>query len=310
MLAIATLAPLACSRAAPPPPAPPSWDPQAKTQTLRYEAPASPLHHTIEFELTHTSLGLYVEAKLGLRCAVTLTADGDQLRTQWSVDEVTDLSLEGSGDPAEADEVRALLGDHGKGAVSSDDRGVLDLAATEQAPENIARREALAQLSGPAGRLLLRTIEDQLRLPRLPATALTLNEPVELEEESETVLADADQVLPTTTVHRFTLRSVSEAGLAEVAIEQATVAEADPELEAEDEVDSEPKAKSKAKSNEAEEDEPLPARMEIRSRGMLVFDLKENLPVSVQLTATQQFVLGDNEVERSLTVRSEYGHGK
>lgn len=290
----------ACGPKKPPPSPPPAQPVATDAIELRYAAPDGAVRHELELELNHTSVGLYVEAKLALRCEVKLGREGeDRLRADWTIVEVPTLTLEGSAAPAERDELNVLLLRDGRGTQFFGPTGVPDLAANEQATANVARQQAAARLSSPAGRLLLRTVTDQLRLPKIPTATLRIGEPVEVEEEFETVLADSKQVLPTTTVNRFTLRHIGDDGIAEIAIEHATVAEAAaPEPVAEDDPE---------RAAPSEELEPVvTARMELRGRGTLRFDVERGLPVSLETTGTQWFEVGEQEVERSLTVRSRY----
>ena len=45
---------------------------------------------------------------------------------------------------------------------------------------------------------------------------------------------------------------------------------------------------------------------EIRAEGTLLFDVERGVPVSYELSRTEQFAIGDDEVERSLLVRSQW----
>jgi hypothetical protein len=259
----------------------------AATDAVELRYAAQPLVQDVELELTHTSVGQYVEANLQLQAALELAIEGDVLRTRWTLQGVKELALTGTVAPDEHHQARGLLLARGKGMVIGDVRGVVDTAATEADAINVARQGALDAKAPPSGVLLMTVLAEQIRLPRLPAQPLRVGEPVELEEESETVVVDADAelVLPTTTVHRFTLRRIDEAGasaVAEIAIEIASVAQ--PEGEA-------PEAT---------------ARVESRTEGTLLFDLDQGIPVSLELTRTESFEVGEATAERSLRVRSQF----
>ncbi|MCA9649365.1 MAG: hypothetical protein KC501_05620 [Myxococcales bacterium] len=277
-LVAALLGPGSCGRSGPPPTPPTGSDPATDGVLLRHAPTIAPLRHELELELTHTSLGLYLEAKVGLHASLSTAAEADGLRSTWTLEEAPTLELVGTVEDGDRQAVRARLSKHTSATSLADDRGVSD----PDSPEPLATEGESSRAAG----LLLTAVGEQLRLPRLPEAPLRLDTPVEQEEESETVLTDAGEVLPTTTVRRYTLRSVKE-GVAEVAVELATVAERVPA-----------------------EDEPAPAedalRMETRAEGTLLFDLERGLPVSLELSRSEHFELGDQEVERSLLVRSRY----
>ncbi|MCH9685945.1 MAG: hypothetical protein K0V04_31210 [Deltaproteobacteria bacterium] len=280
---------LGCGRATPPP-SPPSEAIDPNSVLLRYAAPATVLEQQLQLDLTHTSVGSYVEATLRLRAALELETKGEALHVAWALSDIETLELGGTAEPEDTASSRTLLMDHGQGSTVSDVHGQLDALATSAAAPNAARERALSGEDGappsPIGVLLMTALEEQLRLPRLPTQALALDQPVEIEEESETVLADAELVLPTTTVLRFTLRSVDDAGIASVAVELASVAQPDTDPDAED---SGPRV-----------------RLETRSEGTLLFDVQQGIPVSLALTRNELIQLGERQGERSLNSNSQY----
>ncbi|MEM9454755.1 MAG: hypothetical protein AAGF11_11285 [Myxococcota bacterium] len=261
---------------------------------LRYAVPQASLQQELALQLTRTRLGLYIEADLEARAELRLSERGSALETRWTVTDVPALTLDGTVEPGEADRVRVLLEAQGQGTVIGDAHGVLDGAATDADPVNVARMTALATEQTPpsaGGAILMTVLSEQLRLPRLPNTALMPGKPAEFEEESETVVTDADLVLPTTSVYRFTLRKVepvADTRVAEVDLVVASVAqpEVDPELEPEDA-------------------EPA-AELESRAEGTLVFDLDRNVPVSMELSRTDSLRIGDQEVEQTLQIQTSF----
>jgi hypothetical protein len=166
--------------------------------------------------------------------------------------------------------------------------GVVDTTATEADPINVARLAAIDAKAPPTGVLLLEVLAELLRLPRLPAGPLRPGEQAELEEESETVLVSGgvELVLPTTTVYRFTLRGIDEQGGARVAELELGIA-------------------SVAEPHEGETAEPS-ARLEIRTEGTLELDLDTGVPVSLDLTRSESFAVGETTGERSMTLRSRF----
>ncbi len=289
----------ACGPSKPPTTSPTAATPDG-TVLLRYAAPSGALQQDLSLELTHASVGSYVEATLELRAAITMAAQGDGLQVDWELQDIATLDLGGTVQPEDTPLTQALLLTHGKGTTIGDAHGLLDPGATDAAASNKARAQALIgppnQAPPAAGVLLMTLLEQQLQLPRLPAQPLRPDEPVELEEESETVLADSDLVLPTTTVLRFTLRGV-EAGVAEVAVERASVAQPDV---APLDVDAEPQDPQSEQARE-------PAvRLVSRIAGTLLFDVQQGIPVSLSLSGTETIQIGDQEGERSLSVRSAY----
>ena len=110
---------------------------------------------------------------------------------------------------------------------------------------------------------------------------------MELEEESETVVVNAgvELVLPTTTVHRFTLRGIDVQGgsrVADLELEVASVAEPP-----------------------GDATEPA-ARLVSRTEGTLLFDLDAGAPVSLNLSRTEEFAVGETTGERTVTLRSRF----
>lgn len=279
-----------------PPPQPPA-DPNAAGLVLRYEAAAAPLRQQLELQLTHTRLGLYVEAGLEVRAELRLGDEGEALRTGWTLVDVPRLELDGAIEPDDVDQVRALLTLHGQGVIVGDRYGLTDTAATNADPTNAARKAALAgpaDAAPPTGPVLLDVLGDQLRLPRLPPRPLERGTPVEVVEESETVLVDFDLVLPTTTVHRFTLRRVEVIDgvrVADVEVVIASVAQLDADPNADD-----------------DDATPVEADAELRtqSEGTLMFDVDHGLPQSLELTHTETLRVGDQELEQSYQVRSTF----
>jgi hypothetical protein len=274
----------ACGRPTPGP-QPPVEAPAAAGVTLRYATQR--LVEDAEFQLTHTQVGQYVEANTGLSAALELAVEGEELRTRWSLQAVEGLTLTGTVAPDEHHQARGFLLTRGKGVAIGDVYGVVDPVATDADAVNVARLQAMGGAAPPAGVLLLGALAEQLRLPRLPAEPLRVGEPVELEEESETVVTgtDTELVLPTTTVYRFTLRRIEGEGasaLAEVAIAIASVAQ--PEGEAPAGV----------------------ARLESRTEGTLLFDLAHGAPVSLELTRSESFEVGEATGERSMLMRSRF----
>jgi hypothetical protein len=286
LLVVVAVAVAACGPKPAPPKPPPVETPASDTVELRYAA--GPLVQDVELELTDTRVGQYIEAKARLAAALELSLAGDVLRAQWSLQTVEALELTGTVAPNEHHEARGLLLARGKGLSVGDVRGVVDTAATDADPINVARLDAVDAKVPPAGVLLMEVLAEQLRLPRLPAKPLRVGERVELEEESETVLlvnTGAELVLPTTTVHRFTLRSIDEQGgsrVASVQLEVASVAEP-----------------------QGEAAEPA-ARLESRTEGTLLFDLDQGVPVSLDLSRTETFAVGEATGERSVTLRSRF----
>ncbi|MCA9704927.1 MAG: hypothetical protein KDK70_03645 [Myxococcales bacterium] len=276
------------------PPQPPT-EPDSSGIVLRHAARDRPVEQDLELQLTQTRLGQYLEADVRVRAELRVEAGkGDALRTSWALVEVPTLELTGTVEPGDVDRLRTLLLGQGKGAAILDAHGLLDAAATDADPLNTARDRAVAAPQVPAvtGALLMSTIAEQLRLPRLPVEALELDTPVELAEESETVVTDLDLVLPTTTVHRFTLRKVETiagARVAEIEVVIASVAEPEVDL-------AEPEAKPS----------PPAAELESRAEGTLIFDLDGHLPVSLELSRTESFRFGDKELERTLQVRATF----
>lgn len=274
----------ACGPKPAPTPRPPVEAPVSDALDLRYTAGS--LVHDVELELTETRVGRYVEAKVRLTAGLALVLTGDVLRAEWALQTVEPLELTGTVAPDEHHKARGLLLTRGKGAAIGDVRGVVDTDATDADPINAARLAALDVKAPPAGVLLLEVLAEQLRLPRLPAGPLREGEQVELEEESETVVVDGgtEITLPTTTVHRITLRGIDEhegTRLAELAFEVVSVAEP---------------------AGDAGES----ARVEIRSEGTLSFDVAAGVPVSLDLSRTETFQLGEVTGERSLALRSRY----
>lgn len=277
-----------------PPPQPPQEPSEPEGVTLRYMATEQPLQQDVQLQLTQTRLGLYIEADLKVTAELRLAAEGEGLRTQWAVLDVSDLSLTGTVEPGDVDRVRTLLTEQAKGTTLTDAHGLVDVDATAAESANQARAQAVSGKDAPAAAsLLMSALAEQLRLPQLPAAPLRPGEPLEIAEESETVVTDAELVLPTTTVHRFTLARVDElqsGRLAEIALVIASVAQ--PELDPEAET-------------EAEETEPA-AELQSQAEGTLVFDLDRNLPVSLELSGTETLRIGEQEVERSLQVRATF----
>lgn len=275
----------ACGPPKPPPPKPPVEAPASDAVELRYR-PAS-LVQDLELELTETRVGRYVEAEAKLSAALELSLAGDVLRTQWTLQELQPLELTGTVAPDEHHKARGLLLARGKGLALGDVHGVVDTTATEADAINMARLAALDPKAPPAGVLLLEVLAELLPLPRLPAAPLRPGEEAELEEESETVLvvAGAELVLPTTTVYRFTLRGIDEQDGARVAELELGIA-------------------SVAEPHDAAA-EPS-ARLEIRTQGTLELDLDAGVPVSLDLTRSESFAVGEATGERSITLRSRF----
>lgn len=267
-----------CGRSALPTTTPEATGPREQGVQLRYRSTPAPLRHELELDVTHTSLGLYLEAKIAIEATLSTTLKGRALSTEWTVQQVSALELVGTVDERDDQGIRTVLTDHGGSSGRADDRGFLHDGTSH---EGLVRAATDAGLSAAAV-VLLTAIDQHARLPLLPEDALAPNVPVEHEEESETVLTDLGTVLPTTTVVRYTLRGVDELGVAEIAIERASVAESGPEAEGE------------------------PMQRQTRATGMLLFDVERGLPVSLELSQTEQIVVGEQEVERTVLVRSRY----
>jgi len=281
----------ACPSSSPPPIQPQEADPLPKGLVLGYGTVGAPLYQELELELTHTALGQFIEAKLDVGATLTPMVEGDALRVKWALQDVGTLDLDGVFAEGEAEQMRGLLTDYGKGISVADLHGVVDVDATDATPFNVARATQLADLKGPANQLLLAAVFAEIGLPRLPPVPLLLDEAVEFEEESETVITDSGLVLPTTTLHRFTLRDAQEDGVVQIAIALVSVAESDaPDPEA----------------DAAVEQEGPAIRVEIEAEGRLLFDTQAGIPVSLELNRTELFQIGEQEVERSLFVRSRY----
>jgi hypothetical protein len=278
----------ACGPSKPPPATkPPAQAPPVSDAVeLRYAARA--LAQDLELELTDTRVGHYVEARLRLAATLELAVEGKVLRSRWSLAGVDALELTGTVAANEHHEARGMLLTKGSGVAIGDVHGVVDQAATDADPVNVARIAAMgAKKAPPAGVLLLGVLAELIRLPRLPDRPLRVGEPVELEEESETVVVDADTelVLPTTTVYRFTLRRLDEQGTSRVAeIELQIASLAQPEGDAA---------------------EPV-ARLESRAEGTLLLDVDQGVPVSLELSRTESFTVGEAARERSVTLRSRF----
>lgn len=285
VLLVVVAAAVAACGPTPPPPKPPAEAPASTAVELRYAA--QPLAQDVELQLTDTRVGRYVEADVRLGATLELAVAGPVLRTGWSLTTVDALTLTGTVAPDEHHKARGFLLTRGNGVAIGDLHGVVDTAATDADPQNVARRSAMDAKAPPAGVLLLEVLAEQLLLPRLPAGPLELGERTELEEESETVvtLEGTELVLPTTTVHRFTLRRIDDRGasrVAEIQLEVASVAEP-----------------------QGEAGEPA-ARIEGRSEGTLLFDLDHGVPVSLELSRTESFTVGEATGERSVTLRSRF----
>lgn len=256
--------------------------PREQGVQLRYRSTPAPLRHELELDLTHTSLGLYVEAKIGIDATLSATVQGQALSTEWTVQQVSALELVGTVDERDDQGIRTMLADHGASSGRADTRGfAYDHDHDRASPDGLARAATDAGLSAAAV-VLLTAVDQHARLPLLPEDSLSPDVPLEQEEESETVLTDLGTVLPTTTVVRYTLRGVDELGVAEIAIERASVAESGPEAKGE------------------------PMQLETRATGVLLFDVERGLPVSLELSQTEQIVVGEQEVERTVLVRSTY----
>ncbi len=276
----------------------PALNPTAATDAergirLRYLGEETTLEQETELQLTHTSVGQYVDASLKLTAGISLKTDGERLTTDWRIRGIDPLELEGTTAPGDVEKARELLLAHGKGGAIGDPFGVIDVAATDALPLNQIRTEALTDptAGSPAAALVMGVLAEQLRLPRLPPDLLEPGTPVVVEEESETVVTDAELVLPTTTVYRYTLLKVDDSGtrrVAELSIEIANVAQSEGGPEDEDE-DTEPEAKLESKVD-----------------GTLLFDVDQGLPVSVELNRSETFKVGKLEGERSLLVRTQY----
>lgn len=278
-----------CGRSTTPTTPPTTTDPTEDGIRLSYTPTGAPLHHELTVELTHTSLGLYLEAKVGAEAELSTRVQGSGLRSTWTLRELSTLELSGTVGKGDPEAVRSLLTSHGPIDTDTDDRGV----ASSPGEEEPLVRAGTAEGLSPSAMLVLAALGEPTRLPRLPAEPLRLGEPVEHEEESETVLTDAGTVLPTTTVHRYTLRGVDDTGVAEVAIELASVAESD--------------AAEDADADASGDAEPAPTmRVEIRAQGTLLFDVEHGLPLSLELSRSEQFEVGEQEVERSLLTRSRW----
>lgn len=284
VLVLMALASGGCPRNEPPTQVP-IEQPASDVLELRYAAePAQFLTQALELELTDTRVGQYVEATLKLDATLELAGEGDRLRTSWSLTQVDALDLTGTVEPDEVERSRTLLLDLGRGVVVSDVRGTPDLAAIDADASKTRREDAMGSDAPPSGVLLMTVLAEQLRLPRLPTRDLRIGEPLEVEEESEVVIAGTDLVLPTTTVHRFTVRRVDDSGpsrVAEIAIEIVSIAE-------------------------PEEGTEIDARLETRVEGTLLFDVDAGAPVSMELSRTESFRVGEAEGERSVHARSQY----
>lgn len=283
LLVALAVAPGACGRPAPAT-QPPLETPVDTAVELRYLA--QPLLEEVELQLTQTSVGQYIEAELRVHAALELTLDGDVLSTRWSLRDVDALTLTGTVAPDESAQTQALLAERGTGLAIADAHGVIDLDATAADPVNVARLAAMSGQAPPAGVLLMALLAEQLRLPRLPTKSLERGETFEIEEESETVIDSgaALLVLPTTTVHRFTLRDIDESSagsVAELAVVMASIAQLD-------------------------DDAPEAARIETRTEGTLLFDLDHGAPVSLELSRTETFAVGEVEGERSMSLRARF----
>jgi hypothetical protein len=285
VLLVVLAAALAACGPKPSPPKPPVETPVSDTVELRYVAGS--VVQDVELELTETRVGQYVEAEARLTVALELSLAGEVLRTAWSLQAVEPLKLTGTVTPDEHHKARGLLLARGKGLAIGDVHGVIDTDATAADPINVERLAAMNATAPPAGVLLTSVLAELVPLPRLPAGPLRVGERAEVEEESETVVMaeGIELVLPTTTVHRFTLRGIEDQGgarVAELQLEVASVAEPqDPATE------------------------PA-ARLESRTEGTLLFDLDAGVPVSLDLTHSETFTLGETTGERSVTLRSRF----
>ncbi len=286
----------ACQRNAPPPTPPAA--PASDGNTPRYAAQATPVTQAIALSLTHTRLGLYVEATLEATATLTVSAKGDALRNAWAIQEVAALEVDGTLEAGELDKIRALV-DESQGVAITDLHGLVDPTATDADPTNVARHEAVARGPVAAG-LVMHVLAAHLSLPRVPASDLKLDAPAEIEEESETALGgETDLVMPTTTVYRYTLRGIETidgARVAEIEVVIASVAQPDLEVDNPDAENPEPPP---------EDAEPA-AELKSESNGTLMFDLDHGVPVSLELTHTESIRVGEQESEQSVQVRSTY----
>lgn len=286
LLVVLAAAVAACGPKPPPPKPPVEETPASDAVELRY-ADGSVIQE-VELELTETRVGQYVEAAAKATAALELSLAGPVLRTEWSLRAVEALELTGTVAPDEHHKARGFLLARGKGVAIGDLHGMIDTDATDADPLNAARLAAMDAKAPPAGVLLMSVLAELLVLPRLPAGPLRVGEPQELEEESETVVVAgrAELVLPTTTVHRFTLRGIDEQGGARVAELQLVVASvAEPQDPA---------------------SEPEAARLERRTEGTLLLDLDTGMPLGLDLTHHETFTLGEATGERSVTLRSRF----
>lgn len=285
VLLVVLAAALAACGPKPSPPKPPVEAPVSDAVELRYVAGS--VAQEVELELTETRVGQYVEAQARLAVALELSLTGEVLRTAWSLQAVEPLELTGTVAPDEHHGARGLLLTRGKGLAVGDVHGVIDTDATAADPINVDRLAAMDAKAPPAGVLLASVLAELVPLPRLPAGPLRVGERAEVEEESETVVMTegVELVLPTTTVHRFTLRGIEAQGGARVAELQLEVASV------------------------AEPHDPAAgptARLESRTEGTLLFDLDAGMPVRWDLTKSETFTVGEATGERSVTLRSRF----
>ena len=265
---------------------------------LRYAAAPMKLKQVGQFESNTRARGDYSEIAATCTVGLEVAPSGDKLKVKWTVADVGALEMKGSLVPKPGDEdPKAVLLRVGKGAYLVDLRGTLDEDGTTALPENDARKQELdvlkkqAEEAAKAGKqfqspnlAIIQTTRAMVALPELPEAGLPVGKAVTTTVEEEVEVFDGAPKMATDTETTYTLVKIDDSGskrIAEVQFESVT--------------------------SGATELGPQTLVLESTLEGTMLFDIDGHAPVSVDLTTTQSFTSGSEQMlEITTTLKATF----
>ena len=259
---------------------------------LRYAAAPMKLKQVGQFDSNTRARGDYSEIAAKYTVGLELAPSGDKVKVKWTIADVGALDLKGSLTPKPGGEdPKAALLRVGKGAYLVDLRGEPDEDGSKALPENDARKQEIdalrkqAEEAEKAGKkfeapllVLMQSTRAMVSLPVLPEQGLPVGKAVSSTVEEEVELFEGGPKMPTETETTYTLVKIDASGskrIAEVQFESVT--------------------------SGATELGPQTIALDSTTEGTMLFDIDGHAPVSLDLTSTQSFTSGSEQMLETMT---------
>ena len=260
---------------------------------LRYAAQPVKLEQIGQFDSNVRARGDYNEIAAKYTVGLELAPAGDKVKVMWSFADIDALDLKGSLAPKPgAEDPKAAMLRLGKGAYLVDLRGEVDEDGSKTLPENDARRKEVdalkkqAEEAEKAGKpfeapvlAIMQTIRAMVSLPELPEAGLLVGKAVVSKTEEEVQLYEGGPKMPTETETTYTLVKIDTSGtkrIAEVQFESVTSGAAETQMGM--------------------------LSLDSTTEGTMLFDIDGHIPVSIDLTSSQAFSSGSEQMFESTTM--------